>query len=63
MGYELLLKESELYRKKGLNRLFYQVLLDEIECVKIEDSVLNQFRKDRKAIEHLLREDNIPFFE
>lgn len=63
MGFDLLLEESELYKKKGLNRLFYQVLLDKIECVKIEDSVLNKLKKDKITIEELLRKDNISFFE
>jgi hypothetical protein len=63
MGIDLLLKESDLYKKKGLNRLFYQVLLDKIECEKFEVSVLNQFKKDKANAENLLRKDNIPFFE
>ncbi len=63
MGYDLLLEESELYKKKGLNRLFYQVLLDKIEYVKIEDSVLSKLKKDKVTIEELLRKDNIPFLE
>ncbi len=63
IGFDLLLKESEIYKKKGLNRLFYQVLLDKIECRNIEGPVLNQLKKEKVAIENLLREDNIPFFE
>ena len=63
MGFNLLLKESEFYRKKGLNRLLYQVLLEKIECEKIEESSLKQIKKEKVAIEKLLRDDNIPFLK
>jgi len=63
---DLLSKELDFCKENGLNRLFYQVLIDKIELVNIKDAVineLNELKKEKETIKKLIKKDNIPFFE